>query len=75
MQLGVDFREGGKAENPEKNPRSTGEITYDNSIHMNPNFEIQHRWSPIQLLTPSLTWSLMVKPLQKFHMNMFQNHM
>ena len=42
MQLGVDFREGGKLENPEKNPRSTGEINYDNSIHMNPKFEIQH---------------------------------
>ena len=53
MQLGVDFKEGGKAENPEKNPRSTGEITYDNSSHMNPNFEIQHRWSLIRLLTSS----------------------
>ena len=28
--------EGGKPENPEKNPRSTGEINYDNSIHMSP---------------------------------------
>ena len=56
MQLGVDFMEGGKPENPEKNPRSTGEINYDNSIHISPKFESQHgavpRWSPIQLLTP-----------------------
>ena len=37
MQLGVDFREGGKPENPEKNPRSTREINYDNSIHMSPS--------------------------------------
>ena len=42
MQLGVDFREGGKPENPEKNSRSTGEINYDNSIRMSPKFEIQH---------------------------------
>ena len=42
MQLGVHFREGGKPENLEKNPRSTGEINYDTSIHMSPKFEIQH---------------------------------
>ena len=42
MQLGVHFREGGKPENLEKNPRSTGEINYNNSIHMSPKFEIQH---------------------------------
>ena len=53
VQLGVDFREGGKSENPAKNPGSTGEINYDNSIHMSRKFEIQHRWSLIQLLTPS----------------------
>ena len=34
MQLGVDFMEGRKPENPEKNLRSTGEINYDNSIHI-----------------------------------------
>ena len=28
----VDFREGGKLEYPEKNPRSTGEINYGNSL-------------------------------------------
>ena len=48
-------REGGKLENPEKNPPSTGEINYDNSIHTSPKFEIQcgavTRCSPIQLLT------------------------
>ena len=27
--IGVDFREGGKPEYPEKNPRSTGEINYE----------------------------------------------
>ena len=27
------------------------------------------------LVRPGITWSLMVKPLQKFHMNMFQNPM
>ena len=30
----VDFREGGKPEYPEKNPRSTGEINYGNSSRM-----------------------------------------
>ena len=40
MQLGVDFREGGKPENPEKNPRSTAEINYNNSIHTSPKFEM-----------------------------------
>ena len=30
----VDFSEGGKPEYSEKNPRSTGEINYGNSIHM-----------------------------------------
>ena len=57
MQLGVDFMEGEKPENPEKNPRSTGKINYDNSIHISPKFESQHgavpRCSPIQLLTRS----------------------
>ena len=32
--LGVDFMEGGKSENPEKNLQSTGESNYDNSIHI-----------------------------------------
>ena len=51
----VDFAEGGKPENPEKNPRSTGETNYNNSTHMSSKFffENQHgaipRWSPIQL--------------------------
>ena len=30
--LGVHFREGGKPEDPEKIPRSTGETNYNNSI-------------------------------------------
>ena len=51
LGLGVDFTEGGKPENPEKNPRSTGETNYNNSSSA--FFEDQHeaipRWSPIQL--------------------------
>ena len=52
--LGVDFTEGGKPENPEKNPESTEETNYNNSTHMSSKlFENQHeailRWSPIQL--------------------------
>ena len=54
LGLGVDFTEGGKPENPEKNPRSTGETNYNNSTHTSSKFfENQHeaipRWSPIQL--------------------------
>ena len=49
--VGVDFTEGGKLENPEKNPQSTGEIK--NSTHISSKFDNQHealpRWSPIQL--------------------------
>ena len=52
--LGIDFREGGKPENPEKNPRSTGETNYNNSTHTSSKFfgnqhEAIPRWSPIQL--------------------------
>ena len=32
FDLGVDFMEGGKPENPEKNPRSKGEVNYNSSI-------------------------------------------
>ena len=32
IDLGVDFREGGKPEDPGKNPLSTGETNYNNSI-------------------------------------------
>ena len=39
-------KEGGKPENPEKNPRSTGEMSYDNSIHMSLKFAIQHGGTP-----------------------------
>ena len=38
LGLGVDFTEGGKLENSEKNPRSTGETNYDNSTHMSSKF-------------------------------------
>ena len=49
LGLGVDFTEGGKPENPEKNSRSTGETNYNNSTPK--FFEKQHgaRRSPIQL--------------------------
>ena len=49
MQLGVDIKEEGKLENPEKNPRSTAEINYDNSIHMSPKF-----WDSAQRLYPDV---------------------
>ena len=45
--VGVDFTEGGKPENPEKNPRSTGETNY-NSTHMSSKFfEINNNLSCI----------------------------
>ena len=52
--LGVDFKEGGKPENSEKNHRSTGETNYNNYSHkVKIQVENQHeaifRWSPIQL--------------------------
>ena len=34
LQAKVDFAEGGKPENSEINPRSTGETNYNNSTHM-----------------------------------------
>ena len=54
LGLDVDSTEGRKPENPEKNPRSTGETNYNNSTHMSSKFfDNQHgaipRWSPIQL--------------------------
>ena len=67
MQLGADFMEGGKPENPEKNPRSTGEINYDNSIHISPKFESQHGAVPIfthpatDPVRSGLTWNSVVK--------------
>ena len=38
LGLGVDFTEGGKPENPEKNPRSTRETNYNKSTHMSSKF-------------------------------------
>ena len=38
LDLGVVFTEGEKPENPEKNPRSTGETNYDNSTNMSSKF-------------------------------------
>ena len=58
IDLGVDFREVGKTENPEKNRRSTGEIK--NSTHICSKFDNQHetipRWSPIQF-NPVRPWA------------------
>ena len=39
LDLGVDFTEEEKPENPEKNPRSTGKTNYNNSTHMSSKFE------------------------------------
>ena len=51
LGLDVDFTEGGKLDNREKNPQSTGETNYNNSSHMNSKFfqnqhETKLRWSP-----------------------------
>ena len=40
LELGLVFTEGGKPENPEKNPQSTGEI--NKSTHISPKFDNQH---------------------------------
>ena len=40
LELGVDFTEGGKPENLEKNSQSTGEI--NNSTHISSKFDNQH---------------------------------
>ena len=54
LGLGINFTEGGKPENPKKNPRSTGETNYNNPTHMSSKFfenqyETIPRWSSIQL--------------------------
>ena len=38
LGLGVDFAEGGKPENLEKNPRSTGETKYNSYTHISSMF-------------------------------------
>ena len=38
--LGVDFTEGGKPENPEKNSRSTGETNYNKSTDTSSQHEV-----------------------------------
>ena len=49
--LDVDFTKGGKSENHDKNPQSTGEMK--NVTHISSKFDNQlvgqPRWSPIQL--------------------------
>ena len=68
MQVGVDFREGGKPENPEKNPRSKGEINYVQQLYSHES----QVWDSAQMVThpatdsvrPGLTWSLVVKGLK-----------
>ena len=39
LDVGVDFAEGGKPENTDKNPRSAEETNYNNSAYMSPKFE------------------------------------
>ena len=57
LQAKVDFAEGGKPENPEKNPRSTGETNYNNSTHISSKFfENQHQAGYTQVVThPAIT--------------------
>ena len=57
--------EGGK---PEKNPRSTGEINYDNSIHISPQVWESTRGSTLMVthpatdpIRPGLTWNSVMK--------------
>ena len=56
--IGVGFTKGGKPENPERNPRSTGETNYNNTTHMSSKFLRINtgpfpKRSPTQVLTPS----------------------
>ena len=55
LDLGDDFKEGGKPEEPEKNPRSTESQLQQLYTHISFNFENQHRpmprWSPMQSMT------------------------
>ena len=44
----VDFGEGGKLEYPEKNPRSTGEINYENSNSHGIPHQTWFQWSQAQ---------------------------
>ena len=54
----VDFTEGGKPENPEKNAQSTGETNYNNSTHMSFKFFEFQVLTPIRL---GLIWNSVVK--------------
>ena len=56
LGLGVDFTEGGKPENPEKNPRSTGETNYNNSTHKCLNVKC---WFYLTKLSSYITRELM----------------
>ena len=49
--LGVDFKEGGKPENPEKNTRSTRETNYNNSTHMSSSSSSQSTRGYTQVVT------------------------
>ena len=59
LNLGVDFTEGGKPENPEKNPRSTGANYYCNTAHTSSKFLRDP--SSYNRVQPGLTWSSVVK--------------
>ena len=55
LGLGIDITEGEKPENPEKNPRSTGETNYNNSTHTSSTFlENQHN-IPMLVTHPAIT--------------------
>ena len=58
LQAKVDFAEGGKLENPKKNPWSTGEVNYNNSTHMSSKFFWESAQGYTQVVThPATTLS------------------
>ena len=57
--VGVDFKEGGKPENPEKTPRSTEETNYNNCTHTSSNSS----WESTQGYTTRFTYSKTLKAL------------
>ena len=56
----VDFAEGRKPENPEKNPRSTGETNYNNSTHVSSKFF----WESVRGYTQVVTHPAIIPPDQ-----------
>ena len=57
LDLGGDFKEGGKLKNTEKNPRSTGDTNYNNSILTRvPSFFENHHGAIPRLACPIKLW-------------------